>query len=76
VRFGTYYLGTVLGMFSGNPFYALMGYNGGPGNAQRWQKTDLDEAVEGVSLTETHLYVRTVTAQYRQYSDIYHGTNQ
>jgi soluble lytic murein transglycosylase len=73
VRFGTYYLGTVLKMFDGNPYYALGGYNGGPGNARKWQKPDLDVAVEQIHLPETHLYVRTVIAQYRQYVDIYRG---
>lgn len=76
VRFGTYYLGTVLDMFDGNEYYALMGYNGGPGNAQRWERDDLDAAVEMVSLPETHLYVRTVISQYRHYTDVYHSTEQ
>lgn len=73
IRFGTYYLGYVANTFNGNPYYALMGYNGGPGNAQKWQKPDLDVAVEGITLTESHLYVRTVMAQYRQYVDVYRG---
>lgn len=76
VRFGTYYLGIVLDSFEGNVYYALMGYNGGPGNAKRWQRPDLDSAVEMISLSETHLYVRTVIAQYRQYTDVYRGGTQ
>ncbi len=73
VRFGAYYLGTVLDSFDGNILYALMGYNGGPGNARRWQKADIDAAVEGITLAETHLYVRTVYDQYREYVEIYRG---
>lgn len=73
VRFGTYYLGAVEKMFNGNVYYALMGYNGGPGNARKWQRDDLDVAVEGITLAESHLYVRTVIAQYRQYVDVYRG---
>ncbi len=76
VRFGTYYLGTVLDMFEGNEYYALMGYNGGPGNARKWQRDDLDAAVEMVHLPETHLYVRTVISQYRHYADVYRNTAQ
>lgn len=76
VRFGTYFLGTVLKSFDGNTYYALMGYNGGPGNARKWQRDDLDVAVEMIHLAETHLYVRTVVAQYRQYVDVYRGGNQ
>lgn len=71
VRFGTYYLGTVLDMFDGSAYYALMGYNGGPGNARKWQKSDLDVAVETIPYAESHLYVRTVMNQYRQYVDVY-----
>lgn len=73
VRFGTYYLGYVLDAFKGNIYYALMGYNGGPGNAKKWQRDDLDTAVEGITLPESHLYVRTVVSQYRQYVDVYRG---
>ena len=76
VRFGTYYLGTVLDMFKGNKYYALMGYNGGPGNARKWQKSDLDVAVEMIPYAESHLYVRTVMNQYRQYVDVYRTRGQ
>jgi soluble lytic murein transglycosylase len=76
VRFGTYYLGNVLDSFEGNVYYALMGYNGGPGNARKWQRDDLDAAVEMISLGETHLYVRTVVGQYRHYVEAYRGGNQ
>lgn len=76
VRFGTYYFGTVLGMFNGNIYYGLMGYNGGPGNARKWEKDDLDAAVESISLSESYLYVRTVVDQYRHYNEIYRGQGQ
>ncbi len=71
VRFGAYYLGTVLDMFNGNAYYALLGYNGGPGNARKWQKSDLDVAMETVPFAESHLYVRTVMNQFRQYVNVY-----
>lgn len=76
VRFGTFYLADVLDSFNGNVYYALMGYNGGPGNARKWQKPDLDVAVEGISLSESYIYVRTVIAQYRQYTEVYRGGRQ
>lgn len=75
VRFGTYYLGTVLDMFDGNAYYALLGYNGGPGNARKWQKSDLDVAMETVPFAESHLYVRTVMNQFRQYVNVYREQN-
>lgn len=76
VRFGAYYLGAVLDIFDGNAYYALLGYNGGPGNARKWIKNDLDLAVETVTLPESYLYVRTVIAQYRQYTDVYRAGTQ
>lgn len=76
VRFGTYFFGVVLDQFNGSPFYALMGYNGGPGNAKKWQRADLDEAVEHITLPESYLYVRTVYSQYRQYVDIYRAESK
>ncbi len=76
VRFGAYYLATVLDMFNGSAPYALMGYNGGPGNARKWQKNDLDIAVETIPFAETHLYVRTVQNQYRQYVDVYRAQDK
>src|SRR5581483_9114592 len=54
ILFGTYFLGTVLDYFDGNVYYALMGYNGGPGNARKWQKPDLDAAVESITLSESY----------------------
>lgn len=71
IRFGTYYFATVLDLFDGNIHYGLMGYNGGPGNARKWERPDLDVAVERITLPETYLYVRTVYANYRQYAEIY-----
>lgn len=76
VRFGTYYLGNVLDSFNGNIYYALMGYNGGPGNARKWQRPDLDTAVEMVTYSEAHLYVHTVVNQYRQYVETYRDTSK
>lgn len=71
VRFGSYYLAQTLRGFNGNIFYALMGYNGGPGNAAKWRNDDIDLAIENITLSETATYVRAVYSQYRQYQMIY-----
>lgn len=71
VHFGAYYLWQTMKQFNGNTFYALMGYNGGPGNAAKWTRDDVDLAVEMVNLTETFTYVRAVYSQYREYQLIY-----
>lgn len=71
IRFGAYYYGQLLRYFDGNIFYALGGYNGGPGNAKKWVRHDVDLGVEAITLSETSLYVRTVYAQYNRYLSIY-----
>ncbi|MGB8645303.1 MAG: transglycosylase SLT domain-containing protein [Anaerolineae bacterium] len=73
VRFGTYFFGQLARMFDGNIFYTLAGYNGGPGNAKRWQRPDVDVAVELIPLSQSAVYVRTVYLQYNQYLEIYRG---
>lgn len=72
VAFGVYYLGEGLKQFR-VPQLALAAYNGGPGNARRWQRIgkDVDLAVEAIDLSETALYVRTVTEQYAVYKSLY-----
>ena len=76
VRFGAYFFGQVSRYFDGSIFYALMGYNGGPGNAKKWQRPDVDTSVEIIHLPESQLYVRTVYAQYREYLDVYRSTGE
>lgn len=71
VRFGAYFFGNLLKYFDGNIMYALGGYNGGPGNAQKWERPDVDVAVELIDLPESSLYVHTVYSQYNQYVEIY-----
>ncbi len=73
IRFGTYYFGQLLKSFDGNVLYSLGGYNAGPGNAKKWIRPDVDEAVEIIHLPETYNYVRTVYSQYSQYLEIYRG---
>ena len=37
IEFGAFYLGDQLRLFDGDLYLALAAYNGGPGNALRWQ---------------------------------------
>ncbi len=73
VRFGAHFFGQLVRYFNGNIFYSLMGYNGGPGTAKKWQRPDVDVSVEVIHLPESYLYVRTVYEQYQQYLEIYRG---
>jgi soluble lytic murein transglycosylase len=73
IRFGAYFFGQLLRYFDGNIFYAMGGYNGGPGNAKKWVRPDVDVGVEVIHLAESYIYVRTVYSQYNQYLEIYRG---
>jgi soluble lytic murein transglycosylase len=71
IRFGTHFFGQLVKYFNGNIFYALAGYNAGPGNAKKWQRPDVDVGLEIIHLPESYLYVRTIYSQYNQYLEIY-----
>jgi soluble lytic murein transglycosylase-like protein len=74
VRFGSYYVHTLLEKFDGKIVLVLAGYNGGPHNAKRWydanRDVDFDTFVENISYTETRGYVKRVLANYWTYNRV------
>lgn len=77
VPFGAHHLSTLIRDFRGNPYFALAGYNAGPGNVLRWAKgdwnRDLDLFVEDIGFAETRNYVKSVAANHELYKAIYYG---
>lgn len=74
LRFGAHYLESQLKLFEGHISAALAAYNGGPGNAGRWQETsggDPDVFLETIDLTETRAYVKLVLENYAAYQYAY-----
>ncbi|MDO8674111.1 MAG: tetratricopeptide repeat protein [Dehalococcoidia bacterium] len=75
IRLGAYYLGSLLDQFDGNSFFALAGYNGGPGNVDRWSSSDpnydSDLFTEDIDYSETQLYVEIVVQNHGMYKAIY-----
>ncbi|NWJ46619.1 MAG: transglycosylase SLT domain-containing protein [Chloroflexi bacterium] len=76
IRFGAYFLNRQLDNFNGNPYAALAGYNGGPGNVGDWLKAnppekDFDLFVDGITYGETRQYVRIVYTNYAVYRELY-----
>jgi len=75
VYFGVFYLDWVMENFAdGQPYVALAGYNGGPGNAAEWfsiSGPDLDLFVQTVTFAESKLYVERIYEQYTIYRYIY-----
>jgi soluble lytic murein transglycosylase len=78
VAFGVFYLDWVMGLVDEQPYAALAGYNGGPGNAMTWldiSGNDIDLFVQTVEFDETKLYVERIYEQYKVYRDVY-GVDQ
>ncbi|MGD9030142.1 MAG: tetratricopeptide repeat protein, partial [Anaerolineae bacterium] len=74
VRFGTHYLAKQRDRFDGRIDAALAGYNGGPGNAQRWLERagdDPDLFLETITFGETRLYLQRILEHYAIYRSLY-----
>jgi soluble lytic murein transglycosylase len=75
IRFGTYYLGSLLKSFSGDKDKAMAAYNGGSGNVKRWAKSKLGTKKEdfptAISFLETREYVTKVMNSYYIYKHLY-----
>jgi soluble lytic murein transglycosylase len=78
LRFGAYYLGAQIEALDGDLPAALSAYNGGPGNAFRWQDTgggDPDVLLETIEFSETRAYVEIVLENYATYLYAYGVTS-
>ncbi|MGO2278882.1 MULTISPECIES: transglycosylase SLT domain-containing protein [unclassified Psychrobacter] len=64
IRYGTWYMGDILGKLNYQPVLATAGYNAGPNNAKRWQPVygslAADQYVESIAFPETRNYVKHV----------------
>ena len=74
IKFGVYYLAKQLDYLNGDLIAAWAAYNGGPGNAKRWQTAangDVDLFVENISLAETRLYIERLRENLAMYQRLY-----
>lgn len=80
LRFGAYYLGAQIELVEGDIPAALAAYNGGPGNAFRWQEavggSDPDVFLETIDYEETRAYVELVLENYAVYLYAYGLTDE
>ena len=79
IRYGTWYMGDILGKLNYQPVLATAGYNAGPNNAKRWQPVygslAADQYVESIAFPETRNYVKHVMENATIYSSLL-GRNQ
>ncbi len=75
IRFGAFYIGAQIERMNGSVQAALAGYNGGPGNAERWAGgttvADPDVFLQTIDYPETSHYVEVVYANYGAYRRLY-----
>jgi soluble lytic murein transglycosylase len=75
IRFGAFYIGAQIERMNGSVQAALAGYNGGPGNAERWAGgttvADPDVFLQTIDFPETSHYVEVVYANYGAYRRLY-----
>ena len=74
IRFGAFYLAWVRDFVDGRIASALAGYNGGPGNSQRWrERAGPDDTlfVELMDFSETRLYLQRILSHYYHYTRLY-----
>ena len=74
IRYGTWYMGDILGKLNYQPVIATAGYNAGPNNAKRWQPAygslAADQYVESIAFPETRNYVKHVMENATIYSSL------
>ncbi len=74
IRYGTWYMGDIMGKLNNQPVLATAGYNAGPGKAKRWQPTygtlAADQYVESIAYPETRNYVKHVMENATIYSSL------
>ncbi len=81
IRFGTFYLKSVLDDLDGSPVLASAGYNAGPGRPRNWRAT-LNGPVEGaifaeiIPFHETRDYVKKVLSNATYYASLFSGQPQ
>jgi soluble lytic murein transglycosylase len=74
LTFGAWYFRVQLNRFDGDPWLALAAYNGGPGNALRWQELsggDREVFVEVITASQSRAYVQLVYEQWAVYNRLY-----
>ena len=75
IRFGAYYISAQIARMNGSYHAAFAGYNGGPGNAERWANgntvADPDVFLQAIDYPETSHYVEVVYANFGAYRRLY-----
>ena len=75
IRFGTFYINSMLNMFNADIDKAMAAYNGGPGNVKKWLNSSFVTSDEdfptAITFLETQEYITKVRNSYLIYKWLY-----
>ena len=82
IEIGLKYFTYLVNYFKGNEFLAILSYNAGPGNINKWmndpsiQSDEIDVFVENIPYLETKNYIKKILSSYWAYLNIYSSKNK
>ncbi len=82
IRIGLKYFTYLTNFFKGDESLAILAYNAGPGNINKWLNDsnintgDIDELVENIPYIETKNYIKKILSSYWVYLNIYSPKNR
>ena len=77
IRIGMKYYRYLIDYFNGNEYLAILAYNAGPGNIDKWlnnsliTSSEIDVFVENIPYLETKNYIKKILSSYWVYINIY-----
>jgi len=77
IRIGLKYFTYLVNYFKGNEYLAILAYNAGPGNVNKWlndpniESEEIDIFVENIPYLETKNYIKKILSSYWTYLNIY-----
>ena len=82
IKIGMKYYSYLTDYFNKNEFLAILAYNAGPGNIEKWMNNpsisseEIDIFVENVPYLETKNYIKKILSSYWMYLNIYSPKNK
>lgn len=84
IRIGLKYFDYLTNQFKKNEYLAILAYNAGPGNVNKWlndpkinfQPDEIETLVENIPFIETKTYIKKILSSYWVYLNIYSAHNK
>ena len=80
IKLGTSYFAYLMGLYDNNIVLAIIAYNAGLGNVEKWIKDGVIKAdgsdIENIPYKETENYVRKILRDYQMYLKLYERSEE